>query len=100
MARASKWIRRPTSPSPKPTISRIASRAIIEPMTPASAPSTPASAQLATVPGGGASVAGREIVGAVEDEVIAGDDGGRIAGIEAQRMGLDRHVLVQGHDRI
>ena len=44
--------RRPTRPSPKPTISRITSSAIIEPRMPGSAPRMPASAQAGTVPGG------------------------------------------------
>ena len=55
MARASTINSRPTSPSPKPTISRITSSAIIEPSTPVSAPRMPASAQAGTVPGGGGS---------------------------------------------
>ena len=38
---------------PKPTISRITSSAISEPTMPVSAPSTPASAQVAAAPGGG-----------------------------------------------
>ena len=47
--------KRPTRPSPKPTISRIVSSAIIDPKMPASAPMTPASSQVGTVPDGGAS---------------------------------------------
>src|SRR4051812_47371885 len=52
-ARASIMRSRPTSPSPKPTISRMTSSPIRLPSTPASAPSTPASAQAGTAPGGG-----------------------------------------------
>ena len=50
---ASTISRRPTRLSPKPTISRITSIAIRLPMTPASAPRTPASAQVGIAPGGG-----------------------------------------------
>ena len=47
---------RPSSPSPKPpTRTRIASSAISEPSTPASAPNMPASAQVGMVPGSGGS---------------------------------------------
>src|SRR5262249_46959444 len=53
--RASIISSRPTSPSPKPTISRITSSAMSEPTTPVSAPRMPASAQAGTVPGGGGS---------------------------------------------
>ncbi len=40
-------------PSPNPTISRITSIAWIDPMSPVSAPSTPASEQVGTIPAGG-----------------------------------------------
>src|SRR6202140_3120291 len=53
MERASTISRRPTKPSPKPTISRITSSAIMEPSTPVSAPRMPASAQAGTLPAGG-----------------------------------------------
>jgi VWFA-related protein len=55
IARASNIRSRPTRPSPKPTISRTASSAIIDPITPVSAPRMPASAQAGIVPGGGGS---------------------------------------------
>ena len=53
MCRASYRSSRPTSDSPSPVISLIASVAWIEPITPGRTPNTPPSAQLGTVPGGG-----------------------------------------------
>ena len=53
MARASKISSRPISGSPCPRISFIASTAWMQPTIPGSTPSTPASAQFGTAPGGG-----------------------------------------------
>ena len=53
MCRASYSSSRPSSVSPSPVISLIASVAWIAPITPGSTPNTPPSAQLGTVPGGG-----------------------------------------------
>ncbi len=53
MVRLSNSSSRLTSGSPTPRISLIVSTAWMVPMTPHIAPSTPASAQLGTAPGGG-----------------------------------------------
>src|SRR5437763_777561 len=76
MARASTINSRPTSPSPNPTISRTASSAIIEPMTPASAPNIPASAQAGTEPAGGGS-GNRQRYDVIIDYPDRADTGGR-----------------------
>src|SRR5271166_881347 len=52
---ALKLTRRPISESPMPIINLIASMACITPMFPGNTPSTPPSAQLGTIPGGGGS---------------------------------------------
>ena len=40
-------------------------------------------------------VAGGEIVGAVGDDVVAGDDVERVAGVDARVVGLDPHVRIE-----
>src|ERR671930_381335 len=87
MSMPSKTRRRPTSVSPIPTTYLIVSNAIIEPMIPGSTPNTPASAQLGTAPGGRGvvgQVAGREVVGPVDDDVVVLEHVERILGVEVR----------------
>ena len=66
MSRASKSSRRPAKVSPSSRMILMASMAVIVPIMPGSTPSTPASAQLGTMPGGGG------LAGINYSEVLAG----------------------------
>src|SRR5581483_10921665 len=45
-------------------------------------------------------VAGGEVVGAVGDDVVAGDEVEGIGGVDARRVGLHAHVRVEPGDRL